>query len=160
LGLSTNKKVVVSRFDRDTLTGFVNPQTYLTPEGLELLGVGGTLSVIPYEDVKTVQFVRDFGQGEPLDMRQFNSRPKMEGLWVRMRFRDGDSVDGLLANNLLQLETHGFTIVPPDAGFQNQRLFIPKAALSEIQVLAVVGSALRPKKPKKIPGQLDMFEKG
>ena len=162
MALSTNKKVLVSRFDRETLTGFVNPQTYLMPDGMELLSVSGSLIVIPYAEVKTVCFVRDFTQGEPRkDLRQFSSRPKMEGLWVRMRFRDGESLDGLLANNLLQLETNGFTIVPPDPGFQNQRLFVPKAALTEIQVLGVVGSPLRTKQKKKTPpGQLEMFGGG
>jgi hypothetical protein len=85
----------------------------------------------------------------------------MEGLWVRMRFRDGDTIDGLLANNLLQLETQGFTIIPPDPAFQNQRVFVPKAALTDVQVLGVVGSPLRKSRRKKpVPDeQIEMFDK-
>jgi hypothetical protein len=162
LAASTNKKVLVSRFDRDTLLGFVNPTTYLTVTGLELLTVNGAILTIPYEEVKTVAFVRDFQQGEPRqEMRSFTARPKMEGLWVRMRFRDGDSMEGVLANNLLQIDGMGFTIVPPDPGYQNQRLFIPKAAVTQVQVLGVVGSPLRTGKRKLVPkGQLEMFDKG
>jgi hypothetical protein len=159
---STNKKVLVARFDRDTLSGFVNPQTYLQASGLELLTTVGTAIVVPYTEVKTVSFVRDFEQGEPRrEMRQFTTRPKMEGLWVRLLFRDGDAMDGLLSNNLLQLEPQGFTIVPPDPGFQNQRVFVPKAALSEVQVLGVVGSPLRKgRRPKPVPvEQLEIFDK-
>ena len=156
---STNKKVLVARFDRETLSGFVNPATYLSADGLELLTPVGTVLMVPYAEVKTVLFVRDFDQVEPRpEMRQFTTRPKMEGLWVRMKFRDGDTMDGLLPNNLLQLKTQGFTIVPPDPGFQNQRVFVPKAALNEVQVLGVVGSPLRKGRKKAVPQeQLEIF---
>jgi hypothetical protein len=134
----------------------------LQASGLELLTTLGTVIVVPYSEVKTVSFVRDFDQPEARrEMRQFNTRPKMEGLWVRLRFRDGDSMDGLLANNLLQLEPPGFTVVPPDPGFQNQRVFVPKAALSEVQVLGVVGSPLKKgRRAKPVPAeQLEIFDK-
>ncbi len=76
-----------------------------------------------------------------------------------MYFRDGDAMDGILSNNLLQLDAFGFSVVPPDPGFQNQRIFVPKAALSRIQVLGVVGSPLRhPRKPKLTPKeQIELF---
>jgi len=48
---STNKKVLVSRFDREPLSGFVNPQSYLHPAGLELLSQDGAVNVIPYQEV-------------------------------------------------------------------------------------------------------------
>jgi len=162
LGVSTHKKVLVSRFDRDTLSGFVNPQGYLLSDGLELMTQSGSVSVVPYDEVKLVCFVRDFQQGEPRrELRLFTTRPKLEGLWLRMHFRDGDAMDGILSNNLLQLDTFGFSVVPPDPGFQNQRVFVPKAALSRIQVLGVVGSPLRtPRKPKlTAKEQLEMFGK-
>ncbi|MDQ6760682.1 MAG: hypothetical protein M3Z32_12590, partial [Acidobacteriota bacterium] len=99
---STNKKVLISRFDRESLSGFVSPATYLQPAGLEVLTLTGTLMMVPYLEVKTVAFVRDFDQGEPSrELRAFTARPKMAGLWVRMRFRDGDMLDGVLTNNLL-----------------------------------------------------------
>jgi len=161
LGVSTNKKVLVSRFDRDVLAGFVNPQSYLMAEGLELLTQTGAVAVISYHEIKLVCFVRDFQQGEPeREMRLFTSRPKMEGLWIRMRFRDGDVMDGMLANNLLLLDTYGFSVIPPDPGFQNQKVFVPRAALTGVQVLGVVGTPLRLRKPKPVPKeQIELFEK-
>jgi hypothetical protein len=70
-------------------------------------------------------------------------------------------MDGLLANNLLLLDPYGFSVVPPDPGFQNQRIFVPKAALSGVQVLGVVGSPLRAaRKPKPVAKeQIGLFEK-
>lgn len=159
---STNKKVLVSRFDRETLSGFVSPQTYLTPSGLELLTLAGAIQMVPYDEIKLVSFVRDFQQGEPRkELRLFTSRPKMEGLWLRMQFRDGDAMDGLLINNLLQLEPYGFSVIPPDPGFQNQRVFVPKTALSSIQALGVIGSPLRHTRKKPVPKeQISLFDKG
>jgi len=161
LGVSTNKKVLVSRFDREALSGFVNPQTYLQPTGLELLSQAGTVLVVPFGEIKSVCFVRDFQIGEAgKELRQFGTRPKMEGLWVRMQFRDGDIMDGMLQNDLLQLDTYGFSVIPPDPGFQNQRVFVPKAALANVQVLGVIGSPLRTRKPKApAKEQLEMFDK-
>lgn len=159
MGTSTSKKVLVTRFDRETLPGFVNPQTWLSPDGLELLSTSGTVVLVPYAEIKTVSFVRDFEQDEPRrEARLFASRPKMGGLWIRFHFRDGDLMDGILPNNLAQIDSHGFSIVPPDPGFQNQRIFIPKTALIEAMVLGVVGNPLRAAK-KKTPAktQIELF---
>jgi hypothetical protein len=158
---STTKKVLVTRFDREPLSGFVNPQSYLQAEGLELLSQAGAVSLVPYDEIKLVCFVRDFQQGEPRkELRLFTTRPKMEGLWVRLRFRDGDEMDGMLPNNLLQLDSYGVSVIPPDPGFQNQRIFVPKTALSTVQVLGVIGSPLRMRKAKPTAKeQLEMFDK-
>ena len=161
LAASTNKKVLVSRFDREPIRGFANPRSWLQPEGLELLSTAGELVLLPYPDVKLVSFVRDFEQGEPRpELRTFSTRPKMDGLWVRLTFRDGDCMDGILSNNLLQVETQGFSIVPPDPDYRNQRVFVPRSALQEMQVLGVVGSPLNVGRRKKPPPkeQIPLFE--
>jgi hypothetical protein len=160
LTASTSKKVVVKRFDRELVTGYVNPGAYLLPEGVEVLTTTGARSVLPYADVKAVYFVRDFSTaGEQSEQRLFHARPKLEGLWVRMRFRDGELMDGLLPNALMELDAAGFAVVPPNPTFNNQRVFVPRSALTEFHVLAVVGSPLRPRKAKAAPKtQLEMFE--
>lgn len=158
---STTKKVVIRRFDREPLAGYVNPQTYLSPGGVELLSLNGAVMRVPLEEIKSVDFVRDFEvEEESPEPRIFYSRPKTEGLWVRMRFRDGELMDGLLSNNLLQLQPQGFTVVPPNPSSRRQRLFIPRAALTEMQVLAVVGSPLRSSKRAKRARaeQMGLFE--
>jgi len=161
LGVSTNKKVLVARFDRESLSGFVNPQTWQQADGIELLSANGNVSVIPYAEIRTVYFVRDFDQGEPRsEMRIFNSRPKHEGIWVRMRLKDGEILDGVMPNNLLQWESQGFSMIPPDPNLQNQRVYVPRAAVEEIRVLGVVGGASRKgrRKPGPGSGQLEMFD--
>ncbi len=157
---STSKKILIRRFDRDPVTGFVNPQNYLQAGGVEVLTVSGSALSVPYEEIKVLYFVRDFEGGEPpAEHRLFLTRPKMNGLWVRMKFRDGEVMDGLLPNDLLLWEPYGLTFVPPNAGANSQKAFVPRAALVEVQVVSVVGSPLRAAKPKPKPKeQIELFE--
>ena len=157
---STNKKVMIRRFDRESLPGFVNPQAYLQVAGIEILTASGNLLVVPYEEVKALYFVRDFDTEEPpAESRVFQNRPKMSGVWIRMKFRDGEVMDGLMPNNLLQLEAYGFTFVPPNAGSNSQKVFVPRTALTDVQIVGVVGSPLRSRKAKPKPaGQIELFE--
>lgn len=159
---STNKKVIVRRFERDPVAGFVNPASYLRPEGVEILSTGGVLTLIPYDDVKAVCFVRDF-QSQTRDPEQmlFRARPRTEGLWVRLQYRDGETMEGLMPNNLLEMEPPGFTVIPPSPNSNNQKLFIPRTALRAFHILAVIGSPLKERKKKKAPppeSQMEMFE--
>jgi Family of unknown function (DUF6982) len=155
---STAKKVLVRRFDRENLTGFVNTFSYLQPAAIEVLKPDGTLVLVPYEEVKSVCFVKDF-EAEAEPHRIFMTRPKLEGLWVRMSFRDGEVLDGILPNNLLSWDIAGFTVTPPEPDANNQRVFVPRGALKSIQVLGVVGSPLRAKrkKPGPPPDQPTLF---
>jgi hypothetical protein len=158
---STNKRVLVARFDRETLAGFVSSPGGLETGALELLTPAGSVVEVSYAEVKAVCFVRDFEGGETWRQhRAFLTRPKSAGLWVRLHFRDGDSIEGVIANNLMQLEAAGFSIVPPDPTFHNQRIFVPRAALADVQVLGVIGSPLRrrPKPTAQDEGQLEMFD--
>ena len=155
---STTKKAVIRRFDREALAGYVNPITYQQLTGVELLSADGNVATVPYEEIKTVSFVRDFDAPEA-PRRVFNTRPKMEGLWISFQFRDGEIMEGVMPNNLLPVDPHGFTIIPPDPYSNHQRVFIPRTALRAVEVLGVVGSPLNRRKPKVPPKeQIGLFE--
>jgi hypothetical protein len=158
---SSNKKVLVARFERETLQGFVQTPGGLEGDAVELLRPEGSLVKVPLSETKVVCFVRDFESGETWrEHRSFATRPKTAGLWVRFKFRDGDWLEGIVANNLLQIESTGFSSIPPDPSFQNQRIFVPRAALIGVEVLGVIGSPLRRRPPQKPgeDGQLKMFD--
>src|SRR5258708_25102368 len=159
---SANKKVFVTRFDRETLHGFVRSPDGFELEGFDLLAPAGEHLRIPYSETKVVCFVREFEGGETWQkQRSFSTRPKSSGLWLRLAFRDGETLEGIAPNNLLLLESAGFQIIPPDPTFQNQRIFVPRVALSDVQVLGVIGSPLKRRKPALPPdrgGQLKMFD--
>ena len=156
---STTKKTVIRRFQKEPLAGYVNPASYLQPAGVELLSALGNLSTVPYEEIKTISFVRDFEGAGETGRRVFNTRPKMEGLWVSLKFRDGEVMEGIMPNNLLQLEPYGFTVIPPDPYSNQQRVFIPRAAVRSVEVLGVVGSPLKKRKAKAVPKeQIGLFD--
>ena len=117
---------------------------------MELLKPDGHAADAALHEVKSVCFVRDF-EGETDSGRIFMNRPKLEGLWVRMVFLDGEVMDGILPNNLLVWEPAGFTVTPPEPDANNQKVFVPSEALRSIQVLGVVGSPLRGKRKKADP---------
>lgn len=145
---STTKKAIVRRYDKEAVAGWVNPASYLQPAGIEvLLPDGRTISVIPYGEVKSVSFVREFSPLES-ERKVFFTRPKMGGLWVTLHFRDGDAMEGIVPNNLLAMEQMGVTITPPDPNGNQQRIFVPRASLRSVEVLGVVGSPLAKRKAK------------
>ena len=156
---------MIARFDRASLQGFVQMPGGLKADGVELLTPEGTLVIVPYSETKAVCFVRDFENAETWKRsRSFAARPKSPGLWVQLHFRDGDSLEGVIPNNLLQIEPAGYSVIPPDPTFQNQRVFVPKEALDSVQVLGVIGSPLRRRSKEAVKDaadkgqQLKMFE--
>jgi hypothetical protein len=159
LASSTTKKAVIRRFQKEPLAGYINPASYLQPAGVDLLSAQGNVSTVPYEEIKTISFVRDFEGAGETGRQVFNTRPKMEGLWVSLQFRDGEVMEGIMPNNLLQLEPYGFTVIPPDPYSNQQRVFIPRAAVESVEVLGVVGSPLKKRKAKAVPKeQIGLFD--
>jgi hypothetical protein len=142
---STTKKAIIRRYDRAPLAGYLNPDLFLEPGGVELLLPDGNIQSVPYDEIKSIAFVRDFDQPAGTDRATFLTRPKIEGLWVRLQFRDGDILEGVMPNNLLQIDTYGFSLVPPDSLINQHRVFVPRAALRAVEVLGVVGSPLKRK---------------
>jgi hypothetical protein len=148
LPASTTKKALIRRYDRETLAGYINPASFLQPEGVELISDQGHASIVPYPDIKLVAFVREFeGAAEP-ERQVFQTRPKMAGLWVSLRFRDGAVLEGIIPNNLMLLEAGGFTVIPPDSFGNQQRVWAPRGSLAAVDVLGVVGSPLKKRKAK------------
>src|ERR1700734_3594962 len=98
---STHKKVVVRKMDRDSINGHVSPALYVQDGKLELLNTAGTVISIDLREIKVVYFVREFGELDTTTRKTFTTRPRTEGLWVRLRFKDGDSIEGMMPNDLI-----------------------------------------------------------
>ena len=140
---STHKKVVVLLLDRTLLRGYLNPAKLGDAEAVDLLTPGGEHRTFPIKDVRSIYFVREFTDNFEPERKAFLSRPKLEGLWVRLKFRDNDCIEGVVPNDLLSLLDRGVQITPPDLHGATVRIFIPRTALSEMTVLGVVGIARR-----------------
>jgi hypothetical protein len=146
---STLKKVVVVFSDRQRLEGYLNPSRLQAVNPLDLLTVNGEHRPVSLKDVRAIYFVREFGGEYEPERKAFLSRPKLEGLWVRLKFRDNESLEGVVPNDLLGLLDSGIQITPPDLNGIVQRIFAPREALAELTVLGVVGIARR--KPAAAP---------
>jgi uncharacterized protein DUF6982 len=143
---STHKKVIVRKIGRDSMSGYVSPANFVIEGKLELLNPAGKVVLIDLAEIKSLDFVRDFSDTATSGRKTFTTRPRTEGLWVRLRFMDNDVVEGLMANDLTQVIPEGYLITPPDTRGNIQRIFVPKIALLELNVLAVIG---RPESHKK-----------
>jgi len=143
---STHKKVIVRKMGRDSLSGYVSPARFVVEGKLELLNPSGKVVLIDLAEIKSVDFVRDFSETASPGRKTFTTRPRTEGLWVRLKFTDNDVLEGMMANDLTQVAPEGYLITPPDTRSNIQRVFVPKLALHEMNVLAVIG---RPEARKK-----------
>lgn len=143
---STHKKVIVRKLGRDSISGYVAPAHFVLEGKLELLNPSGKVVLIDLAEIKSVDFVRDFSESGATARKTFTTRPRTEGLWVRLNFIDNDVLEGMMANDLTQVAPEGYLITPPDTRGNIQRVFVPKAALHEMNVLAVIG---RPEGRKK-----------
>jgi hypothetical protein len=146
---STHKKIVVRFLDRTCVRGYLNPSKLGDGESLELLTQDGEHRNIAVKDVRSIYFVREFADDFEPERKAFLSRPKLDGLWVRLKFRDDDTIEGVVPNDLLSLLDRGVQITPPDLRGTTLRIFIPRTALTEMTVLGVVGIARR--KPAAAP---------
>jgi hypothetical protein len=154
---STHKKVIVRKRGRDSVSGYVSPANFVVEGKLELLNPAGKVVQIDMAEIKSVDFVRDFSDLTSTGRRTFATRPRTEGLWVRLRFTDNDILEGMMPNDLIQISPEGYLITPPDTRGNIQRVFVPKSALEEMNVLGVIGRPESRRRPAQDTGQETLF---
>jgi hypothetical protein len=154
---STRKKVIVRKLGRDSVSGYVAPADFVREGRLELLNTSGKVIQIDLTEIKTVDFVRDFADSGGPSRKTFATRPRTEGLWVRLKFADNDVIEGMIPNDLRQISAEGFLITPPDTRANIQRLFVPRSALTEVNVLAVIGQSQARRKREEDARQAALF---
>ena len=138
--------------NRKVLRGYLNPAKLGDAETLELLTPEGEQRNFAVKEVRSIYFVREFADDFEPERKAFLSRPKLDGLWVRLKFRDEDTIEGVVPNDLLSLLDRGVQITPPDLHGTTLRIFIPRTALTEMTVLGVVGIARRKPAAPPQPG--------
>jgi len=160
LPASTRKKVVVLFLDHTPVKGYVNASSLGNSDVIDLLTPEGEHLEIAAQDVKSVYFVREFQEDFQVERKLFLSRPKLDGLWVRLKFTDDDVMEGIVSNDLVELLDSGVQLTPPDIHGNNLRLFIPRSSIAEIKVLGVVGVARQTRKApvSGIPSQPTLFD--
>lgn len=146
---STHKKVVIELGDKTALRGYINPGRISGAETLDLLTPDGEHEQVPVARVRAVYFVRDLEEEFAPGRKAFLSRPKLDGLWVKVTFRDQATLEGVIPNDLVAFLDNGLHLTPPDFNSNADRIYVPRPAIAELTVLGVVGVARR--KPATAP---------
>lgn len=158
---SSRKKVIVRKFSREWLAGYLPPAHFTHQAAIELLDLAGKVTTLPLEEIKWLCYVRDFNSGdvdspERLLRKTYAGRPRSEGVWIRLRLTDDDVLEGMATNDLTLLDADGIFLVPPDIRSNTQRMFIPRSSIAEFVVVAAIGSPAR-RKPDDHSDQQDLF---
>jgi hypothetical protein len=162
------KKVLVRRFSGDVLPGYLPHSAFVRHNSIDLLDLAGRLISLSLSDIKTISYVRDFNLSDPvnperLTRRTFLARPRTEGLWLRLTFKTGDLLEGLAPTDRSLVDAladdDGLFLTPPDTRSNTQRLYVPRAAFTDLQLLAVITTPSR-RQPRPAPAedlQPDLF---
>ena len=143
------KKVIVRSFGGALAWGYLPQDGFVDGNGVDLLDSAGRVSRIVLSEIKTIAIVKDFNSQDEVDperigRRSFLGRPRGEGLWLKVEFRDGDLLEGLMHFDVQFMDVfmvdYGFRMVPPDARSNTQSLFIPRSAVTKVEVLGYVGA--------------------
>ena len=158
---SSRKKVIVRLLAGDLLHGYLPAGAFVRqddPPALDLLDLAGHTLPIRLGEIRLISYVRDFNLDDPhnperLTRTAFLARPRAEGLWLRITFAAGDQLEGLapLDTTLLDalVEDAGLFLTPPDDRTNTHRVYVPRAAIAALQLLAVITTPSRkvPKTP-------------
>ena len=149
---SSRKKAIFRKFSRDWLAGYLAAADFVHAGRVEMLDLEGKVVALAVDDLKWICYVRDFNSGElnnpeRLLRKTFAGRPRGEGLFVRARLKDGDLVEGLAANDRSLVASDGVFLTPPDLRSNTQRIWIPRDALQDLEVVAVIGGARKKPPP-------------
>ncbi len=167
---SAHKKVIVRRFTGETLPGYLPLTGFVRNRAIDILDLTGRVVPLLLNDIKHVSYVRDFNlqdttNPERLSRRTFLSKPRTEGLWLRLTFRSGDLLEGLAPIDITLTDDlivdSGLQLTPPDTRSNTQRLYVPRTSITELQLLAVITT---PSRRKPLPAasvptmQEDLFD--
>jgi hypothetical protein len=145
--------VVIKRTDGRALPGYLVPSGLPQTDFVDLLTPEGEHQSIGLSAIQKIYFVRSFSEPTDTGRKAFLSRPKLPGLWVRMTFRDGDTLEGILTNDLLDVLDNGLQVTPPGISGNCHRIFVPRSALAGFAVLGVVGAA----RPRRLVPRAEQF---
>ena len=154
------KKVIIRRFNDELHWGYLPQEVAILHGYVELIDPAARVTPILLTEIKWIAYVRDFNLGdktvpERLDRKKFPARPRTEGLWVRMRLTDGETLEGLLQFNMSLLDalsdSMGFFMTPPDTRGNTQRMFVPRSAIASIEAVGLIQPVAKAPKAKEAP---------
>ncbi len=113
------------------------PRASLLPEILNIRSIEGEAITVNVSDCKAVFFVKEFDGRDNADLRFFRDTNTFPGIWVRLRFMDGEVSEGLVPNSLAFVTDPAFYLKPADLHSNNVMIYVLKKALLSLEVLGV-----------------------
>jgi len=93
---------------------------------------------ISVKDVKAVFYVHSFDGDAGHKHLNFHTRaPIVHGIWMRLKFLDGEVMEGIVFNSLRYLVDPGFFLQPTDPDSNNKLVYVLKSWLVDHRVLGM-----------------------
>jgi hypothetical protein len=104
---------------------------------LQLPGGAGE-RLVDLTDTKALFFVKTFeGRTDYTELKFFERNPQIEGLWIKIRFQDSETTEGIVHNSLPFVMDKGFFLRPPDPHSNNRVVYVMKSYLVDFRVLGI-----------------------
>jgi hypothetical protein len=108
------------------------------PPSVALRLPGGGQRVVELASAKALFFVKTFeGRTDYTELKFFERNPQIEGLWIKIRFQDGETTEGIVHNSLPFVMDNGFFLRPPDPHSNNRVVYVMKSYLVDFRVLGI-----------------------
>jgi hypothetical protein len=89
-------------------------------------------------DIKAIFYVNCFDGDSDHDPLNFHSGVSVvSGLWVRLKFLDGEVMEGIVSNSIRYLVDPGFFVRPTDPDSNNKLVYVVKSWLADHCVLGM-----------------------
>lgn len=147
----TKSEKVVIQFGARTIKGYLESPAWNTIEEVLNNAPQSTLDTfrirrldtnlleeVSIKDVKAVFYVNSFEGDSKHEILNFHSRaPIVHGIWMRLQFRDGEVMEGIVYNSIRYLVDPGFFLLPTDPDSNNRLVYVRKDWLADHRVLGM-----------------------
>jgi hypothetical protein len=90
------------------------------------------------KDAKAIFYVKSFdGNSDHNHLNFSTGSPAGLGIWMRLQFRDGEVMEGIVYNSLRYLVDPGFFLLPTDPGSNNRLVYVVKNWVVDHRVLGL-----------------------
>lgn len=97
----------------------------------------GIVEEIALTQTQGVYFVKEFEKDSNHSNLLFYNLPPLERLWVRLTFKDGQVIEGMIENGAHFVLNPGFLVTPTDPTGNNRLIFVMKSQLNDVKVIGL-----------------------
>lgn len=142
-------KVVAHLADGSLVKGILRDAESFDPLAAGLIGqtlpatvaldlANGESRIVDLKEAKALFFVKTLdGRSDYVEIKFFERNPQIEGLWIKIKFKDGEVTEGIVHNSLPFVADSGFFLRPPDPHSNNRVVYVVKSFLSDFRVLGI-----------------------